>query len=77
MEVINADSVDIIITVNGQGGDQYFMPSGTTRTIRNAAFWHLRVANQDAATASVSGKIKLTLWKAALTTDESVRERYG
>lgn len=72
-EVINNDSVDIDLYLNGVGGDYFHIPAGTCRPISRTAVWHYRIANCDAVTASTAGKIKISFQRLPLDADEAAR----
>ena len=71
IEIVNNDVVDLSLAINGQ--DHFVCLAGTIRTIEAMPLHEIRIINNDAATATVAGKIILTLQRQPLTIDKWVR----
>jgi len=72
-EIINNDTVDLNLYLNGTGGDYYHIPAGTTRIINRTAVWQYRLTNCDAVTDTTLGKVKISFQRLSLDADEQAR----
>lgn len=72
-EIVNNDVVDIALYLNGVGGDYYYVPAGTSRTISRVAVWQYRITNLSAVTATVAAAIRMSFQRLALDADEVAR----
>ena len=74
--VINNDVVDISLTFNGSGGDEFLIPADTIRRISReevGAIWQMRTTNLAAATNVTLGTIAIELWRAPEDIDSIAR----
>lgn len=77
MQVINEDTIDIGININGMGSGQYYViPAGTIFPINPedcGAIWQIRVTNLSTTAALTAGKIKFFVWRSPETIDSIAR----
>ena len=69
-ELVNNDVIDLLLTVNGAGGNSYYVPASTTRTIKDA-FELFRIENLDAAVNSTLGLIRIRAQRRAIDADDA------
>lgn len=71
VEIVNMESANnLTIIVNGT--DSYVVPASSIRTIKNQAFWHIRITN-DGAVITTLGNVILTFQRQALDADQKAR----
>lgn len=68
----NEGSNDLTVVINGT--TSFSVPAGTIKTIKNMAFWHVRITN-DGALITTLGKVNLVFQRQPLTIDDYVRGR--
>ncbi|GAI27636.1 unnamed protein product, partial [marine sediment metagenome] len=73
IELVNNDVVDVSLAINGQ--NHFVCLAGTIRTIEGMPLHEIRITNNDAATATTTGKIILTLQRQPLTIDKWARQQ--
>lgn len=73
IEVVNNDSVAILLYLNGTGGEQFYTPAGTTRLVQDKAFLNFSIENLDAATATTLGLIRIKAQRKPLDADKVAR----
>ncbi len=73
LQVVNADVVDLLVTINGAGGDSFYVPAGTISPILRP-FELFSVENLDAAVATTLGKVRIRVQRRALDADAVARE---
>lgn len=69
LELVNNETAnDLTLTING--GDTYYCPAGTIRTVRGrgVGLWHIAITN-DGAVNTTLGSIMVSLQKEAMTID--------
>ena len=70
LELVNNETAnDLTLTING--GDAYYCPAGTIRTVRGrgVGLWHISITNKGAGNTTL-GLIMLSLQKEAMTIDK-------
>jgi len=78
MVIINNDTVNIAVRLNGLNGDVYICTAGTIRTItreQTPAIWKMRITNLDAANAVTVNLIDIDIWRAPEDADSIARLR--
>jgi len=70
LEIVNNDTVDLLLTVNGTGGNTYYIPASTTRTVKDP-FTLFRLENLDAATATTLGLVRIRAQKRPIDADDA------
>ncbi|MBU0598695.1 MAG: hypothetical protein KKD44_26160 [Proteobacteria bacterium] len=68
VEVSNNDDVDLTLTING--AETLPVPSGTIRSLDNAALWQIGITNNDAVTSTVLNRVTVTLRRQPMTIDK-------
>ncbi len=68
LQVSNNDVVDLDVTINGQGGESFYVPAGTIVPILRP-FEHIRIENLDSAVATTLGKVRIRVQRRALDAD--------
>jgi len=69
-ELVNNDVVDLLLTIDGPGGDSYYIPASTTRTVKSA-FGLFRIENLDAAVNSTLGLVRIRAQRRAIDADDA------
>lgn len=78
MVIINNDTTDIEVMINGVGGDRYIVTGGTIRTItreQTPAMWKVRITNLDTVSAITVNMIDLDIWRAPEDADSIARRK--
>ena len=70
LELVNNDTVDLLLTVNGSGGNSYYVPASTTRTIKDM-FTLFRLENLDAAVTTTLGLVRIRAQKRPMDADDA------
>ena len=71
IEITNNDSVALTITINGT--QPFPCPAGTIRTIDEMPIRSVNVHNDDGATGTTAGLVRITLQRQTITSDRFVR----
>lgn len=75
LEIVNNEAAnDLTLTING--GNTYYCPAGTIRTVRGrgVALWHIAVTNNGAVNSTL-GSIMVSLQKEPYTIDKWAADR--
>jgi hypothetical protein len=74
LEIVNNDTVNCTLLLNGPGGDALAVPAGTSRPIRgHKSMNQVGVRNDDAAATSTLNLITVTLRREPITVDDVAR----
>jgi len=73
IEVVNNDSVALMLYLNGTGGPQFYIPAGVSRPVNRMAFLNFSIENLDAATATTLGLVRIMAQRLPLDADEVAR----
>lgn len=72
MEVTNNDTVDLMVYIEGQGGDQLYSPASSVRYL-SASFTVFRIENLDAAVDTTLGLVVIRCQRKPIDADEAAR----
>jgi hypothetical protein len=76
MTIINNDSVNITLNINGVGGTEILVPNGTIRQVTREelpAIWQVRITNNDSVNATTLNMIDIEFQRAPETVDTIAR----